>query len=251
MIKIKSKSEIEKMRLAGVIAANALHTGGMALRPGVSTEEINAVISDYITKRGGVPSFLGYRGFPKAACISLNDQVIHGIPSKRVKLKEGDIVSVDVGVYLDGFHADTAFTFAVGEISEEAASLLKATEECLYLGIKKAAAGNRIGDISGAIEENCARFGYSPVKDYVGHGVGRELHEDPEVPNFGKPSRGPRIISGMTIAIEPMINAKGSEIKTLSDGWTVVTGSGSLSAHFEHTVAVTPDGPLILTAPDL
>lgn len=251
MISVKSKSELEKMRKAGIIAGNALHFGGQAIKDGMTTYELDKIIHDYIVKHGAKPSFLGYGGFPASACISINDQVIHGIPSKKVRIHEGDIVSIDVGAFIDGFHGDTAFTFAVGKISEEAKQLLRVTEESLYKGIEQAVAGNRIGDIGHAVEEHCVPYGYGVVKKYIGHGVGRQLHESPEVPNYGKAGHGPRLVAGMTIAIEPMINAVGEDVRVLPDGWTVLTKSGSISAHFEHTVAVTPDGPVLLTKPTL
>ena len=251
MISVKSKSELEKMRKAGIIAGNALHFGGRSIKVGMTTFELDKIIHDYIVKNGAKPSFLGYGGFPASACISINNQVIHGIPSKKVRIQEGDIVSIDVGAYIDGFHGDTAYTFAVGKISEEAQQLLKVTEESLYKGIEKAIVGNRIGDIGHAVQEHCEAYGYGVVRKFIGHGVGRQLHESPEVPNFGREGHGPRLVAGMTIAIEPMINAVGEDVKTLPDGWTVLTKSGSLSAHFEHSVAVTPDGPVILTKPTI
>lgn len=251
MISVKSKSELEKMRKAGIIAGNALHFGGQSIKDGMTTYELDKIIHDYIVKHGAAPSFLGYGGFPGSACISINDQVIHGIPSKKVRIKEGDIVSIDVGAYIDGFHGDTAYTFGVGRISPEAEKLLKVTNESLYKGIDQATAGNRIGDIGSAVQEYCEGYGYGVVRQYIGHGVGRKLHESPEVPNYGKAGHGPRLVAGMTIAIEPMINAVGEDVRVLPDGWTVLTKSGSLSAHFEHTVAVTPDGPVILTKPTL
>lgn len=251
MISVKSKSELEKMRKAGIIAGNALHFGGRSIKVGMTTFELDKIIHDYIVKNGAKPSFLGYGGFPASACISINNQVIHGIPSKKVRIQEGDIVSIDVGAYIDGFHGDTAYTFAVGKISQEAQQLLKVTEESLYKGIEQAIVGNRIGDIGHAVQEHCEAYGYGVVKKFIGHGVGRQLHESPEVPNFGREGHGPRLVAGMTIAIEPMINAVGEDVKTLPDGWTVLTKSGSLSAHFEHSVAVTPDGPVILTKPTI
>lgn len=251
MISVKSKSELEKMRKAGIIAGNALHFGGRSIKVGMTTFELDKIIHDYIVKNGAKPSFLGYGGFPASACISINNQVIHGIPSKKVRIQEGDIVSIDVGAYIDGFHGDTAYTFAVGKISEEAQQLLKVTEESLYKGIEQAIVGNRIGDIGHAVQEHCEAYGYGVVKKFIGHGLGRQLHESPEVPNFGKAGHGPRLVAGMTIAIEPMINAVGEDVKILPDGWTVLTKSGSLSAHFEHSVAVTPDGPVILTKPTI
>lgn len=251
MINVKSKSELEKMRKAGIITANALHYGGQQIKVGMSTYELDKIIHDYIVKNGAKPSFLGYGGFPGSACISINDEVIHGIPSKKRIIHDGDVVSIDVGAYIDGFHGDSAFTFPVGNVPEETLQLLKVTNESLYLGIEQAVAGNRIGDISHAVEEHCTSYGYGIVKQYVGHGVGRDLHESPEVPNFGRAGHGPRLVAGMTIAIEPMINAVGEDVKVLSDGWTVLTRSGSPSAHFEHTIAVTPDGPVILTKPTI
>jgi methionyl aminopeptidase len=251
MINVKSRTELEKMRKAGIITGNALHYGGQSIKVGMSTHELDKIIHDYIVKNGAKPSFLGYGGFPGSACISINNEVIHGIPSKKRIIRDGDIVSIDVGAYIDGFHGDSAYTFPVGNVPEETLQLLKVTQESLYKGIEQAVVGNRIGDISNAVEEHCVSYGYGVVKSYVGHGVGRNLHESPEVPNFGKAGHGPRLVSGMTIAIEPMINAVGEDIKVLSDGWTVLTKSGSPSAHFEHTVAVTPDGPVILTKPTI
>ncbi len=251
MINVKSKSELEKMRKAGTITANALHYGGQQIKVGMSTYELDKIIHDYIVKNGAKPSFLGYGGFPGSACISINDEVIHGIPSKKRIIHDGDVVSIDVGAYIDGFHGDSAFTFPVGNVPEETLQLLKVTNESLYLGIEQAVAGNRIGDISHAVEEHCTSYGYGIVKQYVGHGVGKDLHESPEVPNYGRAGHGPRLVAGMTIAIEPMINAVGEDVKVLSDGWTVLTRSGSPSAHFEHTIAVTPDGPVILTKPTI
>ncbi len=251
MIIVKSKSELEKMRKAGIITGNALHYGGQSIKVGMSTHELDKIIHDYIVKNGAKPSFLGYGGFKGSACISINDEVIHGIPSKKKIIHDGDIVSIDVGAYIDGYHGDSAYTFPVGKVSEETLELLKVTQESLFKGIEQALAGNRIGDIGHAVEEHCVSHGYGVVKQYIGHGVGRNLHESPEVPNYGKAGHGPRLVSGMTIAIEPMINAVGEDVKVLSDGWTVVTRSGSPSAHFEHTIAVTPDGPVILTKPTI
>ena len=251
MISVKSRSELEKMRKAGIIAGNALHFGGQSIKVGMTTYELDKIIHDYIVKHGATPSFLGYGGFPASACISINNKVIHGIPSKHEHIKDGDIVSIDVGAYIDGFHGDTAYTFAVGNVSEEAAQLLKVTKEGLFKGIEQAVPGNRVGDISHAVEEYCSSYGYGIVKNYVGHGVGAKLHESTEEPNFGKAGRGPRLVAGMTIAIEPMINAVGEDVKVLPDGWTVLTKSGSLSAHVEHAVAITSEGPVILTMPTI
>lgn len=249
MINIKSKSELEKMRIAGKITGGALELAGRSIRVGMTTKELDRIIHNYIVSHGAKPSFLGYGGFPGSACISINNEVIHGIPGKR-KICEGDIVSVDVGAYINGYHGDSCKTFAVGQISDDAAKLLRVTEESLYKGIEKAVVGGRLGDISHAIEQHVVTNGMAVVKKYVGHGVGRELHESPEVPNFGREGHGPRLVAGMVIAIEPMVNAVGEGVKVLPDGWTVLTQSGSLSAHFEHTVAITPDGPVLLTKPD-
>lgn len=249
MINIKSASEIAKMKTAGRITGEALKLAGESIRPGMSTKELDTIIHDYIVSCGATPSFLGYGGFTGSACISINEEVIHGIPGKR-KILDGDIVSVDVGAYIDGFHGDSARTFVVGKIPSEVEELLKVTNEALFKGIEKAVAGNRIGDISHAIEEHVRKYNFGIVKEYIGHGVGRDLHEEPEVPNYGKAGHGPRLYPGMVIAIEPMINLKGDGVRTLKDGWTVVTKSGTASAHFEHTIAITNDKPIILTKVD-
>jgi methionyl aminopeptidase len=251
MVPIKTAAEIEKMRAAGEIAANALHTAGRAIKPGVTTFELDMIIKKYIESHGAKASFYKYNGFPGYSCISVGSKVIHGIPSKKEHINEGDIVSIDVGAYKDGFHGDTAFTFPCGRVSKEAEKLLEETNKALYLGIEQAVPGNRLGDISNAVQTHCEGCGYGVVREYIGHGVGRNLHESPEVPNFGSPGRGLRLTNGMTIAIEPMINLKGAAIRNLSDHWTVVTASGSISAHFEHTVAITTEGPLILTKPTI
>ena len=248
MIAIKNSRELSMMREACVISARALKLAGEAVEPGVTTEEIDRIIRRYIESQGATPSFLGYGGYPASACISVNETVIHGIPDKRV-IKAGDIVSIDVGAYFNGFHGDNAATFAAGEISPEAQALLDATRESLYEGIAQAVAGNRIGDIGSAVQRYVEMRGYSVVRQFVGHGVGTNLHEDPSVPNFGTPGRGQRLLPGMTLAIEPMINMGGPEVRILKDGWTTVTTDGKLSAHFEHTVAITKDGPVILTMP--
>lgn len=248
MISVKNKRELQAMREACVISARALKLAGEAVQPGVTTAEIDREVRRYIESTGAKPSFLGYGGFPASACISVNNVVIHGIPDKRV-IKAGDIVSVDVGAFYNGYHGDNAATFAAGEVSPEAQALMDATRESLYEGIKAAAAGSRIGDIGAAVQRYVEVRGYSVVRQFVGHGVGANLHEDPSVPNFGTPGRGPRLLPGMTLAIEPMVNAGVSEVKILGDGWTTVTADGSLSAHFEHTIAITPDGPVILTQP--
>lgn len=246
MVSIKNSRELSSMREACRISAKALQLAGEAVQPGVTTGEIDRLVRKYIESEGATPSFLGYGGFPGSACISVNDEVIHGIPGKRV-IHAGDIVSVDVGAHFNGYHGDNAATFAAGEVSPEAQALMDATKESLMEGIRAAKAGNRIGDIGAAVQRYVEVRGYSVVRQFVGHGVGTNLHEDPSVPNFGTPGRGPRLLPGMTIAIEPMINQGTYDVKTLSDGWTVLTKDGKLSAHFEHTVAITADGPVILT----
>lgn len=246
MVILKTKEELRLMQKAGSLTAAALHAGGAAVKPGATTKQVDKVIYDYITSRGGVPSFLGYGGFPASACISVNDEVIHGIPNGRV-LKEGDIVSIDVGAIVDGYHGDSAYTFACGEISPNAKALLDATKLSLEKAISQAVVGNRIGDISYAVQATVEPLGYSVVRDYVGHGIGKNLHESPEVPNYGEKGRGPRLAAGMVIAIEPMINEGDYKVRVLSDDWTVVTVDKKLSAHFEHTVAITENGPVVLT----
>lgn len=247
MIIVKSDSEIKKMSEACRISAQALKVAGEYMHEGVTTYEIDNAIRKYIVSAGAKPSFLGLYGFPASACISVNDEVIHGIPSKKVHLKNGDIVSVDVGAFYDDFNGDNAFTFAVGDIASDVKKLLEVTQKSLLLGIEQAKPGNRIGDISHAIQEYVESFGFGVVKQYVGHGVGQKLHEDPEVPNFGMAGKGPRLVKGMTLAIEPMINLVGAGVKQLDDGWTVKTKSGSASAHFEHTIVITDKGSKILT----
>ncbi len=250
MVVIKTSRELALIKEACRISANALKAAGEAVQPGISTLEIDTIVRKYIEKQGATPSFLGYGGFPGSACISVNNVVIHGIPSKKCILKEGDIVSVDVGAFIDGFHGDNAYTFPCGKISAQAQALLDATKESLYEGIKAAQAGNRIGDIGHAVQQYVEDRSYSVVRDFVGHGVGAKLHEDPAVPNYGTPGRGVRLLPGMTIAIEPMVNAGDYNVKVLDDEWTTVTADGSLAAHFEHTIAITPDGPKILTIAD-
>jgi methionyl aminopeptidase len=248
MIVLKNSSELALMRIAGRISAQALQVGGEMVRPGVTTGQINQKIHNFILSQDAIPSFLGYGGFPASACISINDTVIHGIPGDEV-IEEGDIVSIDVGALYKGFHGDNAATFPAGRISPEAQKLLNATRESLYKGIEAAVSGNRVGDVSAAIERSIQPYGYGIVRKFVGHGVGKEMHESPEVPNYGVPGKGPRLAVGMTIAIEPMINLGTHDVKILSDGWTVKTVDKSLSAHFEHTVAITENGPVILTKP--
>ncbi len=235
------------MREACRISAGALKLIGQAIEPGVTTAELDRMAEKYIRSQGAVPNFLNYNGYPATACISINNEVIHGIPTASRKIKAGDIVSVDLGAMYNGYHGDNAATFACGEVSAEAKRLMDVTRESLFEGIKAARAGSRIGDISNAIQSYVEARGYSVVREYVGHGVGTSLHEAPEVPNFGTAGRGIRLMPGMTLAIEPMINIGRPDVKVLPDGWTVITKDGSLSAHFEHTIAITADGPQIMT----
>lgn len=248
MIILKKASEIEKMRASGKIVARCLRCMYEAIVPGKTTpRELDAITARIIGEAGGVPSFLNYRGYPASACISVNEVVIHGIPGD-IPLQEGDIVDLDVGVCLDGWHADAAWTYPVGTISADAQRLLNVSKESLFQGIAKAKVGNRLGDIGAAVQKYVEQNGYSVVRDLVGHGIGRSLHDEPrDVPNYGKAGTGLRINEGLTICIEPMVNAGRYEVDTLKDGWTIVTADGSLSAHFEHTIAVTKDGPDILT----
>lgn len=247
MIQVKSAKDIKSMMKACELSQQVLMYAGEILKAGMSTLELDRHIHDYIVKHGGKPSFLGLYGFPGSACISINEELIHGIPSGQRIIKEGDIVSVDVGAYVDGFHGDNAYTFKVGEVAPETDKLLKTTEQSLYEGIKMARKGNRIGDIGNAIQTCCEKEGYFVVRKYIGHGVGKDMHEDPEVPNYGKPGRGPRLIPGMTIAIEPMINMSTENVKVLGDNWTVVEGNGKMCAHFEHTILITEGDPIIMT----
>ncbi len=248
MIFIKNPEQIKKMQIAGRITGEALALAGEAVRDGISTAELDKIIRNHIEKCGAKPSFLGYGGFPGSACISINDEVIHGIPSKKRILHEGDIVKIDVGAFIGGYHGDSANTFPVGRVSDEALRLIEATRKSFELGVAAAEKeGARIGDIGHAIDSYVTEMGYSTVRKYVGHGVGAELHEDPSVPNYGTPGRGTRITKGMVIAIEPMVNAGVYGVKELPDGWTVKTADGKLSAHYEHTVAITENGALLLT----
>ncbi len=247
MIVLKTTRELSLMKEACKISAGALRVAGEAVKPGVSTAEIDRIAYEYIISQGAEPNFLHLYGFPATACISVNDEVIHGIPSKERILKEGDIVSIDLGAKKHGFNGDNAATFACGKISDEAQRLIDVTRESLYEAIKVAVPGGRIGDIGSCVQRYCEERGFSVVREYTGHGVGKELHEDPAVPNYGTAGRGVRLLPGMTIAIEPMINQGTKAIKRLSDGWTVKTADGKLSAHFENTIAVTKDGPVILT----
>jgi methionyl aminopeptidase len=250
MIIRKSASELEQMARAGEIVAETLSLLGQHVRPGTTTGELDQIADEFIRSRGGVPTFKGYRGpypYPASICTSPNDVVVHGIPSEY-ELRDGDVLSVDVGVTLDGFVGDSAYTFAVGEIDAEAERLLEVCNAALSAGIEQAQAGGRLSDISHAVQRVTEEAGFSVVKSLVGHGVGRSMHEDPQIPNYGEPGRGPTLASGMTLAIEPMINAGGEDVVVRPDQWTIATADGSLSAHFEHTVAVTDEGPRILTA---
>ncbi len=246
MIIIKSDEEIARMRKPNRVVAELLDYMGGLIRPGVTTKELDTKAEAFIVKRGGKPAFKGYHGFPATICASINEEVVHGIPGKR-RLNEGDIIGIDLGVILDGFYGDAARTFAVGKVDSQALRLMKITEEALYKGIEQAVPGNRLYDISHAVQTHAEAAGFSVVRDFVGHGIGRELHEEPQVPNFGSPHQGPKLERGMTIAIEPMINEGTWQVRVLKDGWTVVTADGKRSAHFEHTIAITEDGPEILT----
>lgn len=246
MITLKSQNEIGQMRKAGQLLARVFEVLEGNITPGITTKELDAMCESQIRSLGAEPSFKGYRGFPGSICASINEEVVHGIPGERV-LQSGDIVSVDIGLFVDGFHADAAKTFGCGTIDPSAERLIRVTRESLERGIELAIVGNRLSDISHAIQSHAETAGYSVVRDFVGHGIGRSMHEDPQVPNFGAAGFGPRLKEGMTLAIEPMVNVGSFEVVILANGWTVVTLDGSLSAHFEHTVAITKDGPLILT----
>lgn len=248
MIIRKSREELQKMRRAGRVVAGVLDMLEKYIRPGTTTDRLDRLAEEYIRGKGGIPSFLGYRGFPRSICTSINDEVVHGIPGER-KLAEGDIIGIDVGVMMDGYHADAARTYPVGEVSKVARRLMEVTLESLEAGIRACRPGNRLGDVSHAIQEVVERGGFSVVVQFVGHGIGKDMHEEPQVPNFGPPGRGPRLERGMVFALEPMVNEGGYEVEVGEDGWTVRTKDGKLSAHFEHTVAVGDEGPEILTLP--
>ena len=250
MIQLKNSSQIELMREAGRITGEALKLAGESIRPGMTTLELDTLIREHIVKSGAKPSFLGYGGFPGSACISINEEVIHGIPSKDRVIKDGDIVKVDVGAYYKGFHGDSANTFAVGNVSDEAKRLIEVTKEAFFKATEYCRPGMRVGDIGAAIQNHAEANGFSVVAESISHGVGRELHESPDVPNYGTAGRGVRLYAGMVIAIEPMINAGVYDVKELSDKWTVVTADGKLSAHYEHTVAITNEDPILLTKID-
>ena len=250
MIQLKNAEQIKAMAEAGRITGEALLRARDAVRDGISTYELDRVVRESIERAGAKPSFLGYGGFPASACISINDEVIHGIPSKRRFLQEGDIVKIDVGAFYKGFHGDSARTIAVGRVSREAEQLIQVTRDSFFAGLEKFQVGNRLGDVGSAIDGVVVANGFSTVKQYIGHGIGRELHESPDVPNYGTPGRGTRLCVGMVLAIEPMVNVGKEAVKVLEDGWTVKTADGSLSAHYENTVALTGDGIINLTGID-
>jgi methionyl aminopeptidase len=242
MIILKTPAEIEVMAQASRVVAEALEIVAKEVRAGITTDELDRIAEEAIRSRGAVPAFKGYRSYPKTLCASVNEQVVHGIPSKR-KLKDGDIIGLDLGAIVGGFYGDSAVTVPVGAVDDQAARLVRVTEEALQLGIKQAVVGNRLTDISHAIQRHVEAAGYSVVTEFVGHGIGRQLHEEPQVPNYGKPGQGPRLQPGMVLAIEPMVNMGGSAVRVLDDRWTAVTADGSWSAHFEHTIAIQPGGP--------
>ena len=250
MIQIKSDAEIAKMREAGLVVGRTLALLTQAVAPGISTGELDAMADSYIRSQGAVPSFTGYHGYPATICASVNDQIVHGIPSMGQVLREGDIISIDCGAILDGWHGDSAVTLPVGEISPELQRLIEVTEESMWRGLAAARIGGHVSDISSAIEEYARPFGFGIVEEYTGHGIGTEMHQEPAVPNFGKPGRGPEIVKGLALAVEPMLNLGKRQTRQLNDGWTVVTKDGQPSAHFEHTFTMTDDGPLVLTALD-
>jgi methionyl aminopeptidase len=247
MIELKTGREIEKMRAAGQILAKTLDLIEQNLKPGMTTEELDKLADGFIRTEGATPAFLGYNNYPKSICVSIDDEVIHGIPSPSREIRDGQVVSVDAGVLLDGFYADSARTFAVGEIPNESRKLLEVTRTALQNGISQARRDSRLGDVSYAVQQTAESAGYGVVRDLVGHGIGRKLHEEPQVPNYGSPSTGVLLKVGMVLAIEPMVNLGGFQVRTKPDGWTVVTADGSISAHFEHTVAITEGGPVVLT----
>ena len=249
MITLKSAHEIDLMRRAGKITAAARAFAGEMVRPGVTTQEIDSEVEHFIRKQGAVPSFLHYNGYPASACVSVNDEIIHGIPGKRV-LQEGDIVSVDVGAYIGGYHGDCAGTYPCGRVSEEAMRLIRVTQDSFFEGMKFAREGYRLSDISAAVQTYVEANGFSVVREYVGHGIGRNMHEAPEVPNYGKPGHGPRLLRGMTLAVEPMVNAGTAAIRQMSDGWTVKTADGKYAAHYENTILITAGDPELLTDPE-
>ena len=250
MIQLKNQAQLEIMQVACRITGEALLLARDSIREGMSTYELDKIIRNYIESQGARPSFLGYGGFPGSACISINDEVIHGIPSKKVIIKNGDIVKVDVGAFYKGYHGDAARTIPVGTVSDEAKKLIEVTRESFFRGIEQLKVGNRLGDVGHAIDSYVVENGFSTVKRYIGHGIGTELHQSPDVPNYGTAGRGTRLLAGMTLAIEPMVNVGGEGVRDLSDGWTVKTADGPLSAHYENTVALTADGVIVMTQID-
>jgi len=243
MIILKTPDEIEVMARASKVVAETIQTLKREVRPGITTEDLDRMAEDCIRSQGGIPAFKGYRNYPKTLCASVNEQVVHGIPSKHRVLKEGDIIGLDLGAIVDGFYGDSAVTVAVGKVHSKVSELLRVTEEALYKGIEQAVVGNRLSDISHAVQRHAEAAGFSVVTDFVGHGIGRQLHEEPQVPNYGRPGQGPRLQVGMVLAIEPMVNMGHSAVRILDDQWTAVTQDGSLSAHFEHTIAIQAEGP--------
>ncbi|NMB19833.1 MAG: type I methionyl aminopeptidase [Firmicutes bacterium] len=247
MIILKSAEELRTMRAAGKVVAQAHALVGEMIKPGVTTWDLDRAVEDFILKQNAIPAFKGYQGYPASICASVNEVVVHGIPSKDVILTEGSIISVDIGAFVDGFCGDSAWTYPVGEVEPKVQDLLTTTEEALFEGIEQARVGNRLSDISHAVQRHAEEQGFSVVRDFVGHGIGRQMHEAPQIPNFGPPGRGPRLKSGMTLAIEPMVNVGNYHVEVLTDNWTVVTRDKCWSAHFEHTIAITDEGPVILT----
>ena len=247
MISIKNPIQLAKMRSAGHLLHDVLAATREIIRPGMTTMDINAFVDEHIRKGGGIPTELGYCGYPASICASIDDEVVHGIPSKNVELREGSIISIDVTLALDGWQADSCFTAPIGKISEEKQKLIQVTEECFWLGARQAVNGNRIGDVSHAVQSHAEAHGYGVVRDLTGHGIGKEVHEDPEVPNHGRAGHGMRLVEGLTICIEPMINMQGDGVHTMPNKWTVVTDNGCMSAHFEHMILITANGPVIMT----
>jgi methionyl aminopeptidase len=247
LIILKSAEEIDAMRRAGRVVAQAHALVRELVKPGITTWDLDRAVEEFFLKQNAVPAFKGYQGYPASICASVNEVVVHGIPSKDVVLEEGSIISIDIGAFVDGFCGDSAWTYPVGSVAPEIQKLLTVSEEALFLGIERAQVGNRLSDISHAVQRHVETHGFSVVRDFVGHGIGRQMHEAPQIPNFGPPGRGPRLKPGMTLAIEPMVNAGGYQVDVLADNWTVVTRDKCWSAHFEHTVAVTDEGPVILT----
>jgi methionyl aminopeptidase len=247
LIILKSAEEIDAMRRAGRVVAQAHALVRELVKPGITTWDLDRAVEEFLLKQNAVPAFKGYQGYPASTCASVNEVVVHGIPSKDVVLEEGSIISIDIGAFVDGFCGDSAWTYPVGSVAPEIQKLLTVSEEALFLGIERAQVGNRLSDISHAVQRHVETHGFSVVRDFVGHGIGRQMHEAPQIPNFGPPGRGPRLKPGMTLAIEPMVNAGGYQVDVLADNWTVVTRDKCWSAHFEHTVAVTDEGPVILT----